>query len=314
MKYNFCTLFNKNYLYRGLTLYNSLLKICPDFHLWILCMDEKTFKILTALNLKKTTLITLKQFEDPELLKIKSTRTNVEYCWTCTPSLPLYILKKTSKLANISYLDADLLFYSNPQPIYQKFSENSILITPHRYSPEYAHQKKRCGIYNVSMVIFRNDSEGLSCLNIWRKQCLDWCFFRYEKGKLGDQLYLNNWPKKFQKVKILQHKGGGLAPWNINSYEIKKNKNKIYVDNDNLIFYHFHGLKIFSHKKFYLTGYKIPKEKKQIIYQPYVLALQQAVKQVENLFPDFQGFDHNSIKAKLQRKINSAKIFIKKIV
>ena len=230
MKYNFCTLFDKNYLYRGLTLYNSLLKTCPDFHLWILCMDTETHIVLTKLNLKKATLITLKEFEDTELLKIKPTRTNVEYCWTCTPSLPLYILKNNPKLETIAYLDADLFFYSNLMPIYEEFANNSILIIKHRYASKHLSMQKTSGIYNVSMVIWKNDKTGLSCLKEWRKQCLNWCFAKYDDDKFGDQLYLNNWPQKFKKVHILQHKGSNLAPWNIARYTIKQVQDKIYID------------------------------------------------------------------------------------
>lgn len=311
MKYNFCTLFDKNYLYRGLTLYNSLLKTCPDFHLWILCMDTETHTVLTKLNLKKATLITLSKFEDTELLKIKSTRNSVEYCWTCSSSLPLYILKNNLNLETICYLDADLFFYSSPEPIYQELGQNSILIVKHRYSPKYAKNQEKCGVFNVSMIIWRNDEISLSCLKEWREQCLNWCFARYEDGKFGDQLYLNNWPQKYTKLHILRHKGANVAPWNINNYQIKKETHCIFVDQDVLIFYHFHTLKIFDFNKFYLSSYPLTSEQKKIIYKPYLEALQNSISQVEKACPDFQGFDHDSLNLKLQRTLNPLKQFIK---
>ena len=64
MKYNFCTLFDRNYIYKGLALHTSLLHHRPDFHLWILCMDDITFNILEKLKLEKASLIRIDEFED----------------------------------------------------------------------------------------------------------------------------------------------------------------------------------------------------------------------------------------------------------
>jgi hypothetical protein len=147
MKYHFCTLFDKNYLYKGLTLYNSLLKLCPDFVIWILCMDDIAYEILKKMNLEHAVLIKLPDFEDEELRKVKPKRTVAEFCWTCTPSLLLYVLRNNPSVDMIAYLDADLFFYSNPLPIYEEFGDNSIMIIEHRF-PEHLTHMEENGIYN----------------------------------------------------------------------------------------------------------------------------------------------------------------------
>ena len=166
-------------------------------------------------------LIALEQFEagDSDLLKAKAERSLVEYFWTCTPSLPLFIFDHYPEVQLITYLDADLCFYADPQPIFDEMEDNSILIIDHRYPPEHAHLAAISGIYNVGLLAFRRDDRGLACLHWWRDRCLEWCFTRSEDGKFGDQKYLDDWPQRFSGVAVLQHKGAGLAPWNAAQYK-----------------------------------------------------------------------------------------------
>ena len=47
----FCTLFDSNYLTRGLAMYESLAKHCDDFHLFIFSFDDKCLEVLKKLKL-----------------------------------------------------------------------------------------------------------------------------------------------------------------------------------------------------------------------------------------------------------------------
>jgi len=293
MKYHFCTLFDRNYMYKGLSLYKSLLKHCPDFKLWILCMDERVYEILGKLDLEKAVLIKNSDFEDEELRKIKLTRTETEYCWTCTPSLPLYILQKNPSLEMIAYLDADLFFYSSPEPIYEEFGKSSILIIEHRF-PDHLKHLEVNGKYNVQMLVFRNNEWGLECLKWWRERCNEWCYYRLEDGKMGDQKYLDDWTERFKGVHVLQHEGGGLALWNIANYNITERRSELFVDEDPLIFYHFHQFNILKAGSYnYGEGglYKLTPENAKLIYGPYIQAIEDSIRKVKKIDPSFNyGF------------------------
>ncbi|MFH0854068.1 MAG: glycosyl transferase [bacterium] len=292
MNYNFCTLFDKNYLYKGLALYNSLVEKHNDFKLWILCMDDIAYQTLCKLNLKNTELIRLTEFEDKELLAVKPKRTTEEYCWTCAPSLTCYILKKYN-LDIISYIDADMYFYSSCKPIFDELGDNSIMIIPHRFKQEDKHLEKTKGIYNVSMVSFKNNHDGIKALKWWRARCLEWCHHYYENGKLGDQLYLNDWPERFNGVYVLKHLGANAAPWNISQYEIAEKTGKIFINGMDLIFYHFHSLKIYSKRKFGLSyeNYSLSDACKKLIYKPYLVGLKIAIDQINAVDKKFNyGF------------------------
>jgi hypothetical protein len=292
MALNFCTLFDRNYLFKGLTLYHSLVAHASDFHLWILCMDEVTFRILNELALDRISLIRLSEFEDEALRKVKSTRTVAEYCWTCTPCLAFYVLAQNPALTTIAYLDADLFFYGNPAPIYEEFGDRSVMIIEHRFPDDLKHLEVN-GIYNVGMVIFRNDRSGNECLRWWRDRCLEWCFYRLEDGKMGDQKYLDDWPTRFRGVHVLQHKGAGLALWNLTRYKISRSNGVTHIDDDPLIFYHFHQFALlkFGSYDFGDRGHYSPlsHEIRELIYNPYIVAVERAIRQVR---AKNRSFDH----------------------
>jgi len=312
MKCNFCTIFAKNYLYQGLALYNSLIRYCPDFQLWVLCMDEITYEILKKLKLGRARLISFKELEeeDKELFKVKNSRTIGEYCWTCKAPLLFHILNRISMEDIVIYLDSDLFFHFSPEPIYKEFNGASIGITPHRFLPEKKYFEKNTGIYNGGMLMFRKNNNSLGCLKWYRKKCLEWCFFRHENGKIGDQGYLNDWPRLFSGVRVFQHKGINLAPWNIKNYKIWVRDNQIFIDEVPLVFYHYHSFKIYSINKFKpcSLGFNIPKNDQEIIYKPYFTELDKIITEIKRIEPNFQsGF---ALKANLIEKIKEKLISI----
>jgi hypothetical protein len=277
--YYFTTYFDTNYLSRGLILYDSLKKHSEEFKLYVLCLDQAVFDFFgtNADRYPEVLRLTLAEIEeaDHELLACKSNRNKVEYYFTLSPCLPLYLLKKYS-LPHICSLDGDIMFFSSPAPIFDKLDFYSIIITAHDFIPEL-RSSEIFGIYNVSFQIFKNDDEGLECLKIWRNNCINWCYDRLEDGKFADQKYLDSWPKQFKKILADNVPGAGAAPWNIKKYKITTRNGEIFLNNDKLIFFHYQGLRIVNECliRHNLGSYKTNPRKMLIreIYKPYVESL-----------------------------------------
>ena len=244
----FCTYFDHNYLLRGLTLYRSLRATGFDFTLHVLALDDHTRQTIVALGIPELRVVALEAIEasTPALLNTKKSRSRIEYYFTLTPFLPLHLLEQHPEIELITYLDADLYFYESPEPVLDELADRSILICEHRYS-KHLSGKMEYGRYNVQFQGFRRDAAGLACLQRWRDQCLDWCYDRVEGERYADQKYLDEWPRLYgDRLAILEHKGGGVAPWNWATYPLKLQSGKVTVDNQPLVFYHFHGVKIFG--------------------------------------------------------------------
>lgn len=246
----FCTLFNVAYMDKGLVMYKSLEQVSNDFTLYVLAMDEQCYDILSTLNYPHLKPIKLNEFETPELLEVKKVRSFGEYCWTCSSSLIAYILDNY-KTDHCTYIDADLYFYSDPSVLLNEMEEKqaSVLIVGHRFNnfnkKVLAH---KVGTYCVQFNTFKNDINGRKLLNIWQKQCIEYCSCDGDGIHWADQKYMDNWVRDYNFVIETQHYGAGVAPWNIAQYKyIKKDsKNSIIVKIKRqeipIIFYHFENI------------------------------------------------------------------------
>lgn len=289
---NFCTLFDSNYLSRGLVMYDSLKKHCDDFHLYVFAFNAKAEEVLKTLNLKHMTVISLSEFEDEQLLKVKPERSRAEYCWTCTSSTIQYVLDHF-EVENCTYLDADLRFYHNPRVLIDEMeaSGKSVLITSHRYTRRYDQSFLR-GKYCVQFMYFKNNPEGREVLQWWRERCLEWCYARVEDGKFGDQKYLDDWTTRFPSVHELEHLGGGVAPWNCQQYDFSLNNEKQLVGEANgnsfpVVFFHFHGVKVYEGWKaiYAPRSYVLSGAVKNLFYKPYIQSLKAKGEELSSLFP-----------------------------
>jgi hypothetical protein len=273
----FVTLFNSNYMSRGLTMYESLMNTMPEFMLYIVAFDDKAYIKLKELDLMNTVIISLPEFEDEELLRVKKERTSTEYCWTCASKSILYVIE-TFDVEECTYIDADLYFFSNPTCLIDELgNEDSVLITEHRYS-DYCDQTKASGKYCVQFMTFKNNKQGMETLRWWCDRCIEWCYNRIEDGKLGDQKYVEQFNELFQGVHELDNIGGGVAPWNVSQYTFINENGKVYMRRINvdeklpLIFYHFHSLEFFDKDVVHLSAnlYKIPDTAISCIYKEYI--------------------------------------------
>ena len=110
-------------------MYESLNRHCKDFHLYVFAFNDECFSVLKSLYLANMTVISLPEFEDEELLKVKPTRSRGEYCWTCSSSTILYVLDNYD-VDHCTYIDADLYFFASPQILLDEMDESeSVLIT-----------------------------------------------------------------------------------------------------------------------------------------------------------------------------------------
>ncbi|HKQ03910.1 MAG TPA: glycosyl transferase [Blastocatellia bacterium] len=225
-------------------MYRSLKQHCPAAQLWVLCLSDECYHVLEELSWPDIIPIKLEDFEqgDSELLAAKANRSQIEYYFTCTPSLPLFVLNHNPAIDLITYLDSDLFFFNDPEPIFQEMQNHSIAIIKHRF-PEQHRWMEQNGIFNVGWLTFRRDNEGLACLSWWRERCLEWCHDYIDGERFADQKYLDRFPELFASLKVVEHKGANLAAWNLGNYKLYASSNVLLVDDQPLLFYHFQGLR-----------------------------------------------------------------------
>ena len=290
----YCTYFDRQYLIKGLALIDSLQQHSgDDFKVFVVCADELTRLLLTKLAVPQVITIPLHQLErgDNALLATKQTRSLVEYYWTLTPTVILRILEQHPTIDVLTYLDSDLYFFSSPAPIFEELGSGSILIHAHRFSPAQAHLGDANGTYNVGLLSFRRDVRGMEALRWWRERCLEWCYARAEAGKMGDQMYLNDWPTRFKGVVELQHHGGGVGPWNHDRYRFRtEGQGHVFVGDLPVIFYHFHSCTFVTPHIILPVKhphYPLPLSALQYCFIPYVSALEKAATTVQAIVPDF---------------------------
>ena len=296
MRY-FCTLFDKNYLLNFFALNESLEKTLGEFKIYAFCMDDLSYSILkNNINHASIEPVSLEKLSlcFPELVEIKKSRSIVEFYFTCSPFICAYLLKQEPNASHVTYLDADLYFFSSPEIIFEEMGTSSVGVIDHKF---YGWGKRyvKYGKFNVGWVTFKNNIEGLNCLKSWLADCTSWCFDFYDdvNKRFGDQKYLDKWVYEFEQVKVITNIGANVAPWNIGQYKVTKGKkDEIFINNTPMIFYHYasfkkisEGLYTTSISKYLASPNKVIKED---IYMFYINCLSKYKLLVENSTLDFE--------------------------
>jgi hypothetical protein len=261
-----CSMWDWNYHSKGLALIESLRRHVPDFALCVLALDEQVYSYFEQNRQRNVIVISLSEIETREFVEAKHNRKWIEYIWTLTPHLTRFCFDLLDT-DSIAYIDADTFLFHDLAPLYDEVGNAGAAIIPHRWTPKHAQRLRAAGIYNVSWVYFSRN--GLQCLEDWRADCLDWCYWQVKTdGRFADQGYLNDWPTRYG-AHVVKHLGANLAPWNQEQYTYRVNGNGLIISDgkraDPLLFYHFHGFKSAQERTSYMLHPMVAKH----VYKPY---------------------------------------------
>lgn len=304
---NFCTLFDKGYLSRGLLLYYSLKKYCNDFSLYILSIDDICYDALRTLSLENVFVTKLEDFENDTLKEAKKNRTHGEYCWTCSSWSIKYFIE-TYNLDSCTYLDADLYFFSSPYDLINSFNNSgcSVGIITHNFGNKLYDSKMTnfVGKYNVAFNTFKNSEIGLKILYEWCQECIDMCKDVQDGKTFGDQKILDTWKERYgTEVYEYCFPGANVAPWNIyrfsEIFEIEDGLalyDKITKKYHKLYFIHFHGIDITNEYVDLHIYTRYGKHNKQLIERLFFPYIRELIGKEQEL-----GYDIISSKQNSQR-------------
>ncbi len=94
--------------------------------------------------------------------------------------------------------------------------------------------------------------------------------------------YLDEWAELYRRLTIFRYPGAGLAPWNIERYDLGDTPTGPSVNGKPVIFYHYHGLRVLVPEVFSgslvtpSAGYDFTHVQLRLIYRPYARALRAA--------------------------------------
>jgi hypothetical protein len=265
----FCTYFDWNYRHKGLVMLRSLEAQCADYHVWVLALDDVIKDKLAALRLPNVSIIAMSSFEDDELRATRPTRSSREFYWTCTPGWMQFVLQN-GPVDHVNYIDADLMFFSDPQPVFDEIGGYSLAITPHDFPSRLRHMEGN-GKYNVGLVHAKKDADGMACIAEWKRLCLEWCYLRHEPNRpdrFCDQKYWDSVLEKRWHVHAIEHPGANRAPWNAEHRHWDLRGHLLHIDGKPLVWWHYHGYE--GAHMFYPSTYIVSALQRRYVYEPYL--------------------------------------------
>ncbi len=202
-----CVVSDYNFLSKGLTLYESLLRKSSDFVIHYLCFDQESFDKLSKYSNETLTVYSDKYFLDNKTLRDLKSEDKKYYSYTLASFFSDYLIKELK--SDITYIDADIYFHQDIDSVFQEIGDKEIGIFRHRqYDPRIPNGN---GWFNVGVVHFKNNDIGRNTLSWWADAVLH---RKYpELATCGDQRYLDAFVSLDRTNLFIDGNIGHGAPW-----------------------------------------------------------------------------------------------------
>ena len=286
----YATVIDRNYVPLGLNLYRSFEGYLHNKIFGFFCIDDEASELLRSFDLPNSRVFAPDDFETLELRRLKTERAINEYCWTLKPTALQTGFTLDPSVEWGIYLDSDMMVFADPDLALP--SDGSVVLAPHRFATaEFAACEPSVGRFNGGHAAFRNNQDGNAALAWWHERCLEACPAIPTATAYADQKYLDALPKSFRGICESANKGLNAAPWNVQGFSISERNSLIFVDDDQLLLFHFQGLKIFGTRLYdlYAGPMRLPAAARRLIYRPYILSLRTTFDLLKQQVPEYRS-------------------------
>lgn len=280
MPHYYYTVASKEYTYKVLLLYHSMMKYDTSFKFFIICQHKDSRSMLEKLALDNAVLIDIEALEvyDSEFAEIKGKRSIKQYAWAAKPVAALYIFEHYHEVDHIIWLDGDTVFLSSPDQIYEEWGEYPVALTEEKFTGKYANVASIYGYYNTGFMGFKRSEAALQCLRYFRRKLIEWNYDEKEQYRWNDQLYVSDWPERFSNIGIIKNYGVNMTPFIFNrllnetSSTLHKENGSLYMGSTKIILFHYYGFALYNKHEFELCAYTDIQSQSEIdlIYLPYM--------------------------------------------
>ncbi len=295
MEHVYCTVLSRQRLYQAIALISSMHENIGNFLLYTLCVDDNVFELLRKMKLKGVETVRADALILPRLSEFKDKYRLNEFCWMLKPVFLDHLFTVNPALERITYIDADLFFWSDPSVIFTAQPQSPVLLSgcevkmPFYPRSLVARLQEMMGRYNSGFISFQNAPEGRLCLNWWKDRCLESCVDKPWDGECGDQKYLDEFPALFPGVSEIATPGVNIGHWNNAHCDFYLHKRRIYIGGSRLICYHFSGFRIVD-KNTIVQVYESNRTDLPFFYRIYNHMLKESIDVVTETDPGFDGF------------------------
>ena len=244
----FFTSINNNYLAKARVLAKSVKKHIPGSHFVLVLSDALPEKF----NIKDDPfdeVITIDKLGIPvENLNLWIfMHTVVELCTAVKGQALYYLLEKYDKVV---YIDPDIVVYDNLDVLDKLLNTYDIIFTPHQTVPEKYDtdviSNELCslqhGTYNFGFFAVRNNDNGKAYAKWYRDRLVKYCYDDKMRGLFTDQRWGDIAPALFDNLLIWKDPGANVSTWNLSNRVVTKQKDRYYVNEKPMLFYHFSGI------------------------------------------------------------------------
>ena len=233
---NLCTVSDINYLYKGLTLYESLKSETKNFILHYLCIDDESFNKLRQFESDSLKVYHVETYlESDTNLKLLKDSEYRYFCW----SLASYFTNKLlqTDIDAITHIDSDIYFHKDLGIILDEIGDREIGMFRHRQFPLSTPRPE--GHYNVGVVHFKKTNIGKGLCSWWADSVLNKRHPEY--ATCGDQKYLEYFTVACPpELLYIDENIGHGAPWHWQTLEfLGDGKVKFEGQEQELVFTHF---------------------------------------------------------------------------